>query len=298
MRIAASTYLNSAPLVHSFAAGDFGARYTFLGDAAPASCATLLADGQADIALIPVIEYQRIPDLLVFPHIAVASKHHVRSVLLASRKPLTDIQTLALDTSSRTSQALVQIILAERYDVSPELLQHTPKRSPSLAPHQATDFTELFGQADAALIIGDPAMCLAAQADSLNVTIYDLAAEWHALTALPFVFAVWAIRADALAQQSALTSEQLVNDFLTAKAAGLRQLPALATHYLNDLPLSLPELLDYLRVNVNYDLDEENRAGLERYFALAVKHELIAAAQPLRWLGQAETQAKAQTLFG
>ena len=275
MRIAASTYLNSAPLVHSFATEGFGARYSFLGDAAPSRCAAMLAAKQADIALIPAIEYQRIPDLLVIPNVAVAAKRQVRSVLLAARKPLNEVKTLALDTSSRTSQALVQIILAERYGVHPRLLEHSPRLG--------ADFAPTFAQADAALVIGDPALCLTTQAEALGLTIYDLAEEWHALTGLPFVFAVWAVRAEALAE-SRLEPNQLVSDFLEAKAEGLRHLPEIAAQFAADLPLPLSDLLDYLHVNVNYELDEANCTGLQRYYELAAAHGFIEAARPVRFL--------------
>ncbi len=275
MRIAASTYLNSAPLVHSFASKAFGARYTFLGDAAPSRCAAMLAAKQADIALIPVIEYQRIPDLLVIPNIAVAAKRQVRSVLLVARKPLAEIKTLALDTSSRTSQALVQIVLAERYGVTPQLLEHTPRLG--------AGFASVFAEADAALVIGDPALCLMTEAEALGLTIYDLAEEWHALTGLPFVFAVWAVRAEALAE-SRLEPNQLVSDFLEAKAEGLRRVPEIAAQFVAELPLPLSDLLDYLHINVNYDLDETNRTGLQRYYERAATHGFIEIAQPLRFL--------------
>ena len=273
MRIAASTYLNSAPLVHSFAAGKFGARYTFLGDAAPSRCAAMLAAKQTDIALIPAIEYQRIPDLLVIPNVAVAAKQQVRSVLLAARKPLNEVKALALDTSSRTSQALVQIILAERYGVHPQLLEHTPRLG--------ADFT--LGEADAALVIGDPALCLTTQAEALGLTIYDLAEEWNALTGLPFVFAVWAVRAEALAE-SRLEPNQLVSDFLEAKAEGLRRVPDIAAQFAAALSLPLSDLLNYLHVNVNYDLDEANRTGLQRYYEFAAAHGFIEAAHPVQFL--------------
>src|SRR5262245_24121867 len=97
MRIAASTYLNSAPLVYSFTQGLFQRKYAFIGDEAPSRCAEMLQAGQCDIALIPVIELQRIPDLRIIPEIAVASKKRVRSVLIASRRPLDEVRTLSLD---------------------------------------------------------------------------------------------------------------------------------------------------------------------------------------------------------
>src|SRR5438132_9862286 len=118
MRIAASTYLNSAPLVYSFATGTQRGRDVFLGDTAPARCAQMLASGQCDVALIPVVEYQRIPRLRIIPNVAVASKSRVRSVVLAARCPIEKIRTITLDSSSRTSQALVRILFERRYHVA------------------------------------------------------------------------------------------------------------------------------------------------------------------------------------
>src|SRR6185436_21134229 len=166
MRIAASTYLNSAPLVYSFAQGSLRKRYTFLGDTAPARCAVMLAAGQADIALIPVIEYQRIPGLKILPHVAVAAKQKVRSVLLAARCSLPEVRQVTLDTSSRTSQTLIKIILAERYGVQPQFTERTPD--------PAVNCENMFEGSDAALVIGDPAIQLAASAEQLSVQIYDL----------------------------------------------------------------------------------------------------------------------------
>lgn len=276
MRIAASTYLNSAPLVFSFAQGSLRERYTFLGDAAPSRCAAMLAAGQADIALIPVIEYQRIPDLRLLPGLAVASKQQVRSVLLAARKPLEQVRTLTLDTSSRTSQTLVKIILQQRYGCQPQFLERTPQATNS--------YENMLEAADAALVIGDPAMRLAASADQLGVRIYDLAEEWRALTALPFVFAVWAVRADAT-----YDAQVLLRDFAAAKQEGLTKLEELAALAAQELALPYESLLRYLGENVNYDLDEENCAGLQRYFELAYAQGLIEQVCPLRFINAAGT---------
>src|SRR3989442_8242179 len=119
MRIAASTYLNSAPLVYSFASGTQRGCAVFLGDTAPARCAAMLGAGQCDVALIPVIEYQRLPRLRIIPETAVASKGRVRSVVLAARCPIEEARTVTLDSSSRTSQALVRILFARRYGGAP-----------------------------------------------------------------------------------------------------------------------------------------------------------------------------------
>lgn len=270
MRIAASTYLNSAPLVYSFAQGTLRRRYQFLGNAAPSKCAAMLAAGECEIALIPVIEYQRIPGLRLIAEIAVASKQQVRSVLLAARRPLEEAREVFLDSSSRTSQTLVKILFARRYNTQPVFSQRTP---------DAGIECENMLEGDAALVIGDPAMRLSASARRLGVRIYDLAEEWRALTGLPFVFAVWAVREDA-----GKDSHVLVQDFLAAKREGQSKLAEIAAQYVSELDLPLEDLLGYLRDNVNYDLDDENIAGMRRYFDLAHELGLISETRELKFL--------------
>jgi chorismate dehydratase len=283
MRIAASTYLNSAPLVHSFSRGRLKDRYTFIGDAAPARCAAMLAGGQCDIALIPVIEYQRIPNLRIIPDVAVAAKRRVRSVLIASRCPLDAVRRLSLDTSSRTSQTLVKLLLAERFGRLPDFVERTPD--------PAVGCENMLEGSDAALVIGDPAMRLAA-AGRLGLRIYDLAEEWRAMTGLPFVFAVWAVREDACADWAALA-----RDFLDAKREGLARIEAIAAHYAAELALPHAELIAYLRDNVNFDLDEENVAGLRLYFEFARKHGLIAEARDLQLIPVPRAAASGHTAY-
>src|SRR5579862_4751089 len=125
--IAASTYLNTAPLIFSFVYGRQKKLCEFLPDAAPARCADLLSEGKADAAMIPVIEYQRIPGLSIVPGVCVSSKRSVRSVVLASRVPIDKIGSISLDVSSRTSACLVRIILAKFYGLSPAYVSASPR---------------------------------------------------------------------------------------------------------------------------------------------------------------------------
>jgi chorismate dehydratase len=265
MRIAASTYLNSAPLVYSFTQGFLRKKYDFIGDEAPSRCAEMLKEGRCDIALIPVIEFQRIPELRIVPDIAVASKKRVRSVLIASRRPLEEVRRLTLDPASRTSQTLVKILFQRRYGFLPECAERAPGRS--------VNPQNLFDGADAALVIGDPAMKLAAAAPSLNLKIYDMAEEWRAMTGLPCVFAVWAAREDVCDRGSSV-----VDDLIAAKREGVDQMERIAAQYASELELPLSDLLDYLLHNVNYDLDGENLLGMATYFDLA--HECGLLPQP------------------
>lgn len=271
MHIAASTYLNSAPLVYSFTQGFLRKKYDFIGDEAPARCAEMLRAGQCEIALIPVIEFQRIPGLRLVPEIAVASKKRVRSVLIASRRPLEEVRTLTLDPASRTSQALVKILFLRRYGFLPECAERAVE--PSIAP------LNLLDDADAALVIGDPAMRLEASTRGLDLKIYDLAEEWRAMTGLPFVFAVWAAQEDVSAR-----APSLVDDLIAAKREGIAHIEQIATQYTSELELPRSELLDYLSQNVNYDLDDENLLGMGAYFDLAHECGLIGRPRELLFI--------------
>ena len=267
--IAASSYLNAAPLCYSFVYGEQRDRCEFLSDAAPARCAEMLAEGRADAALIPAIEYQRIAGLKVAPGACVGSKREVRSVLVASRVPLEQIRTVALDNSSRTSAALIQIILKHFCGVEASYRQSPPKLADMLETN------------DAALIIGDPAMLI----DRSSLHVYDLAEEWRKHTDLPFVFAFWAIRAKSTSWPgSSKGSEEGRIDFNAAKVEGLAQAEQLAEIYGKRLGLASSDLFSYLTENISYDLDEECLRGLRLYYDLAYQCALIAEPRDLVFL--------------
>lgn len=266
--IAASSYLNAAPLCYSFVFGEQRNRCEFLSDAAPARCAEMLADGRADAALIPAIEYQRIAGLKAAPGACVASKREVRSVLLASRVPLERVRTVALDNSSRTSAALIQIILGHFCGVEAAYHQAPPRLADMLETN------------DAALIIGDPAMLI----DRSTVHVYDLAEEWRKHTDLPFVFAFWAIRADSTSWPGSTDAAEDRIDFNAAKIEGLAHAEELAEIYGERLGLPKGELLSYLTENITYNLDEECLRGLRLYYELANQCALIAEPRDLVFL--------------
>jgi chorismate dehydratase len=266
--IAASSYLNAAPLCYSFVYGSMKDRCTFLSDEAPARCAELLADGRADAALIPVIEYERIPGLKIAPGACVASKRSVRSVLLASRVPIEQVRSVALDTSSRTSAALIQIILGRFYNLG---VSYQP--SPPI-------LEQMLSKNDAALIIGDPAMLI----DRSSLHVYDLAEEWRKHTALPFVFAFWAIRADSVRWFGRDSAGDPRVDFLAAKLEGTAHADELADRYSERLGLPRDDLFSYLTEAISYDLDEESLRGLRLYYELARDAELIPELRELVFL--------------
>jgi chorismate dehydratase len=260
LRVAASSYLNSAPLIWSYTRGSRKARVELLTDTAPARCAEMLVRGEVVAALVPVIEYQRMQNVSVVPRVCVGARRAVRSVVLVTRlTDLRDVRRVALDETSRTSAALVRIILREFYGRDVE----TTARSP--------DVRAMLEAADAALVIGDPAMTFARE----GLIVHDLASLWREYTGLGFVFAMW------MAHERD-TSVVRAADFAGARDEGLAHLEEIIADYSAQLNLPREELRDYLTRNVSFDLDEEMRAGLELYFALAHKHDLIGAVRPLR----------------
>lgn len=233
-----------------------------LTDAAPARCADMLARGEVEAALVPVIEYQRIPEIMIVPEVCVGSRERVRSVVLVTKDAeLKDVRSVALDTSSRTSATLVQIIFREFLGFEPEWRPRAP------------DLGAMLKETDAALIIGDPAMTFARE----SLRVYDLASLWREHTGLGFVFAMW------MAREAAAESVRGV-DFAGARDEGLARVEEIINSYEDALRLSRAELREYLLENISYMLDAEMHEGLDLYYRLAHKHGLLSALRSLRML--------------
>src|SRR2546427_300818 len=215
-RIAASSYLNTAPLIWSFTHGSQRPAIELLTDTAPARCAEMLARGEVEAALVPVIEYQRIEDILIVPDVCVGSKSAVRSVVLVTRRNnLKKVERVALDESSRTSVALVKIIFREFLGFEPEWISAAP------------DLRSMLAHADAALIIGDPAMKIPRD----QFRVFDLATLWHEFTGFGFVFAMWMAR-------KASADRLRPVDFTAARDEGLANLDQIAANYASQIGLS------------------------------------------------------------
>lgn len=283
LRISVVEYLNTAPLVWGFTDGPFRGKYD-LSFTVPAKCAEALRTGQADVAILPAIEYARIPDLEILPDLSISSKHSVRSLLLIAKKPLAEVRTLALDGSSRSTQALTRILADARWRIAPQFLELPP------------DLPAMLERADAALLIGDPALRLAVALDSAGtrgpggewiaaahpfgvgsaekLLFFDIVEEWRALTRLPAVLAVWA------APRGSITAE-VASDFLASRAMGLEHLEDISAAWSARLGLPAPALLRYLSVNIDYSLDRENLQGLEAFFSHAARLSLIPGTAAL-----------------
>ena len=238
----------------------------------PSVCAEKLAAGEADVGLIPSIEYQRIPNLRIVPGLGIAAASEVRSVLLVSRVSRQKIGSVALDPASRTSAALVRILLKRVYGLEPEYRDSglgTGDSSPvSRVPSPAP--------ADASLIIGDPAL-----KTRLNGhVVLDLAAEWRAFSGHSFVFAFWAVARDLEATAVA----RLLRD---SYDAGRRNFGRLVREESVESGLSEPVVEDYLRHSLHYELDPGDLAGLDLFYRLAAEEGLIPRARPLEFLSRA-----------
>jgi chorismate dehydratase len=260
-RIAASSYLNTAPLIWSFLHGSQRDAVELFTDTAPARCAEMLARGEVDAALVPVIEYQRMPEVLLVPDVCVGSKSAVRSVVLVTRRNnLKKVERVALDESSRTSVALVQIIFREFLGFEPEWISAAP------------DLKAMLTAADAALVIGDPAMKIPRD----QFRVFDLATLWHEFTGCGFVFAMWMVRKDRAEKVRAI-------DFAAARDEGLANLDKIAERYENQIELSREEIKRYLTENIAFRMDDGMMQGLKLYFDLARKRELIEESRALEF---------------
>ena len=232
-------------------------------DTAPARCAEMLARGEVDAALVPVIEYQRIDDISIVPDVCVGSKTAVRSVVLVTRKNnLKKIERVALDESSRTSATLVKIIFREFLEREPEWKTAAP------------DLHSMMQQADAALIIGDPAMTIPRD----QFRVFDLATLWHEFTGFGFVFAMWMVRNQSVEKTRAI-------DFGAARDEGLANLDQVIASYPHEMPFADADMKQYLSENILFQVNDEMRKGLALYFELAQTHGLIEAAKKLQFVG-------------
>lgn len=271
-RISASSYSNTAPLVWSFLYGSRRGKYELILDNAPARSAELLRQKRVDAALVPVIEYQRIEDVLLIENVCVGAKEKVRSVCLVTKgEDLRDVKTVALDVSSKTSVALTRIIFREFLNFEPQFQTAKP------------NLDEMLTNADCALLIGDPALEITEQNkeqrtnDIGQIKKFDLAEIWRAFTGCGFVFAMWMANAERTDAAKAI-------DFAAARGEGLAHLDEIISNYETEISLEREDFKKYLAENISYSIDENMQKGLETFFELAHKHRLISKLKPLNFL--------------
>ncbi len=237
LRLGSVPYLNARPLLEGLAE-DVGA-ITF---ALPSELARLLRARVLDAALAPVVAAFDDPALVIVPAGAVVARGPVRSVLLFARRPVEDLRTIGLDTSSRTSAALVRVLCRHRWGTNPRFVPREPD----------PDVRRL--RDDAALLIGDPAL----RAVWDGPPPVDLGAAWTEWTGLPFVFAAW-LATDARAAERARPALE------RAAARGRERLDAIAADGARRLDLPHDDVLRYLRDHLSFRYGPDEAAGLERF---------------------------------
>ena len=245
-KVCAVSYLNTVPLVWGLIHGRQRDRYD-VSFAIPSECADRLAGGRADIGIVPVVEVARLR-LEVIPGAGIACNGPVRSILLVSKVPFGEIRTLAADTSSRTSVQLARVILAHRYDAEPVLIPRAPR------------LPEMMAAADAALIIGDPA--LAVEPASLPWRWLDLGDEWKRMSGLPMVFAVWGARAGIAGDSYSAA------DFIDSVRYGMSDLDRIVAEEHVRRGMTAELVRHYLTRNVVFHLGDNEQMGMRRFLTL------------------------------
>ena len=227
----------------------------------PSECAARLVAGAADIGLIPIAALAVNPGLRILPGCTIASKGSVRSLLLVRRasQPLNALRSVAADTASRTTVAYARILFHKWGNPAVPFLP------------MAADLDAMLDQADAAIVIGDPALFALEERSNRfertgeELVYHDLAQEWRSLTGLPFVSAVWG------AAHGSPLDEKVTDDLNQSRIHGLENIEALAAEWSAKLPISESTIRSYLTTNIHYDLDEDCIEGMSGFFRAAAE---------------------------
>ena len=282
VRLGAVGYLNARPLVYGLECGNrFSVRFDV-----PSECARLLHEDAIDVGLIPSIEYLRGGPYAIAPDLAIASHGPVASVALFTTRPMKDVRSIAMDTSSRTSVALARVLCARLFRIQPTIESRGP------------DLADMLACCDAALIIGDTALflepgdvpgletrptdedpqpALKSRPTSGNrVEKIDLGEAWRDMTGLPFVYAFWAGRSGVLDPADVAALQR-------ARDAGVTQPELIAREYFADSRERQAVGARYLRDNIKYYLGDAERAGLETFFRYAAEAGVVPDAGRLEF---------------
>jgi chorismate dehydratase len=268
--MAAIGFLNPAPLMWDFEHPPLDAalalRYQ-IDRMSPSECARRLGSGQADIGLIPIAALATTPGLRILPGCTIASKDYVRSLLLVRRasQPLSALRSVAADTASRTTVAYARMLFHKWGNPAVPFIP------------LAADLDLMLKRADAAIVIGDPALlALEERSNRLERTgeelvYHDLAHEWRSLTGLAFVSAVWG------AAHGSLLDESVAQDLIRSREHGLDNIDALATEWAVRLPIPESTIRAYLTGNIHYVLDEECLEGMRGFFRMGAECGVVPA---------------------
>lgn len=299
LRVAAISFLNPAPLLFNFqhdpAASTLRSQYE-LHYTTPAHCARELHSGAADLGLIPIAELT--PELAIVPGCTIASQREVRSILLLVKNPtnlpvaeaLAHVTTIATDSSSRSSTAYAHILFEHFYNTRPTFTEHR------------ADAVSMLNTADAALLIGDPALLARQNRTQIEAQInsqrashgdtefapgsllwLDLAALWRQHTGLPWVAAVWAVRPAAL-RLNGITPTQLTTDLISSRDAGLANIDTLIREWTPRIDIPADIIRTYLTQNIHYTLDADCLRAVEHFRALGMQFGVLPSLPALNLL--------------
>ncbi len=274
LRVAAIDFLNPAPLMYSFEhTKALAERYT-LNYTLPSQCAADLLAGRADLGLIPIAALT--PELAIVPGCVIASLDRVRSIQLVIKQPhtLATVRTVAADNASRSSLAYSQILFRTFAENSPEYVS---------AP---ADAIAMLKHADAALLIGDPALLALEHRAEIEASVgpctwLDLAHEWRTRLDLPWVAAVWAVRPEALTD---VTAAQLIEDLNRSRTEGLAHIDRIVESWTPRIALPPATIREYLTRNLHYALDEPCMEAIRTFRRMAAEAGALPPLPDLRLL--------------
>lgn len=264
-RVCAVSYLNTVPLVWGFLRGPQQGALD-LSFRLPSECADLLRNDQVEVGIAPAIELAWQPELVVIPGCSISSRGAVRSILLVSRKPIEDLESLAADTSSRSSVAMAQIVLARKYHRHVKIRPYPPR------------LEEMLEIADAALVIGDPALRWEPPTDG-SLHVYDLGAEWESLTRLPMVYAMWMVRRPA-------ADPALAQLFQAAAEYGLARREEIVAAEAPSRGIPPDRARDYLTSHIHFSWGEPESRGLNLFLEYAASLGLAPRRSTLEFLAE------------
>jgi chorismate dehydratase len=279
LRVAAINFLNPAPLMWDFEHPplntELAQRYS-LHYTQPSLCADELLAGRADLGLIPIASLT--PDLAIVPGCTIASLDEVRSIQLIVKSPHTlgTINAIAADTASRSSLAYAEILFRKFLNIHPTFLP------------AAADPVAMLQHADAAVLIGDPALLALEAREAIEKTVgpcqwFDLAREWHARTDLPWVAAVWAVRPEALGP-STVTSTQLTEDLEASRNHGLLNIENLVEEWSPRIAIPAATIRHYLSSNIHYVLNTDCIRAIELFRQYAAEVDVLPPLPHLLFL--------------
>jgi chorismate dehydratase len=280
--IAAIDFVNPAPLMWDFEheprKSELAERYSIISST-PAQCAQRLAAGAADIGLVPVAAYASAIGQSIVPGCTIASLGDIRSIILVVRGGLDvrEVTSVALDTASLTSATYTRILFNKRWQIAP-----------AFQP-QAADLDAMLANADAALLIGDPALLALEEREAREascgekLSYFDLGKEWRSWTGTPWVSAFWSVR-DSAFTPATVTPTELVEDFQRSRDNGLKNSEELVHEWSARIAVPAATLRTYLTQNIHYILDEACLEGLRLFYRYGAECGALPSVPKLKFL--------------